>query len=64
MFYLDAGRILLTSPSGLLLGIDPEGGRTEVLYDCGSRIGGIAFHRERQILLIGDADRTLTLLSA
>lgn len=63
MFYLDDGRILLTSPSGLLLGIDPKNGRTEVLHDCGSRVEGIAFHRGSRMLLIGGADRTLTLLT-
>jgi hypothetical protein len=64
MFYLDDRRILLNSPRGLLLGIDTELGRTEVLQDLLFPIRGLAFHPGRRRILAGCDDKTLTLFQA
>ncbi|MDR3639469.1 MAG: hypothetical protein P4L84_37055 [Isosphaeraceae bacterium] len=63
MFYLDDRWILLNSPRGLLLGIDTESGRTEVLQDLLVPIRGLAFHPGRRKVLAGCDDKTLTLLT-
>lgn len=63
MLFLDERRLLLNSPRGLLLGIDIESGRTDVLHDLLSPVRGLAFHPGRRIVLAGCDDRTLTLLT-
>lgn len=63
MFFLDDRRIFLNSPRGLLLGIDTESGRTDVLQDLLSPIRGLAFHPGKRMVLAGCDDRTLTLLT-
>jgi hypothetical protein len=60
--YLDDQTVLLSTPSGLMLGVDTDGDRTEVLHDRGSRILALDFQRENRLLLVGSADKTACLL--
>jgi hypothetical protein len=60
--YLDDRNVLLSSPSGLMLGVDTEVGRTEVLHDCGCGILTLDLHRENRLLLVGCSDNSLRLL--
>ncbi|MHC5538787.1 hypothetical protein ACYOEI_11245 [Singulisphaera rosea] len=64
MFFVDKQRLLVNSPRGLLLGIDTETGRTDVLQDLLSPIRALAFHSGRRTVLAGCDDKTLTLLTA
>lgn len=60
--YLDDGRVLLNTPSGFLLGVDTQGGRTEVLHDFRSPVVCLELHREARLLLVGCEDRSVHLM--
>lgn len=61
--YLDGSRMLLNTPGGFLLGVDAEGGRTEVLRDFRSLILSLELHREKRLLLVCCEDRSAHLLT-
>jgi hypothetical protein len=61
--YLDDSRILLNTPGGFLLGVDTEGGRSEVLRDFRSPILSLELHREKRLLLVCCEDRSAHLMT-
>jgi hypothetical protein len=60
--FLDGRRVLLNTPGGFLLGVDTEGGRTEVLGDFRSPILSLGFHRAKRLLLVCCEDRSAHLM--
>jgi hypothetical protein len=58
---IDDRRVVVGTPSGFLLCVDAESGRSEVVHDFRSRIKGIRFHRDQRRLLVGCEDGTFVV---
>jgi hypothetical protein len=59
--FVDDERLVVGTPSGLLLCLDAGSGRSEVVHDFCSPIRGIRFHRDQRLLLVGCADGTFVV---
>ncbi|MFO0892119.1 MAG: hypothetical protein U0790_23650 [Isosphaeraceae bacterium] len=62
-FYLAPGRVAVNTPGGLLLGVDTDSGRAEVLHDFHAPIVALDHHPATRRLLVGCEGGRLALLS-